>query len=109
LTRRVLLGRRFRDGLRDVTEWLATERPVSEIERLRIEIDHLEGRLRAFPRLGREMAVHQGSSLRVVRLGRLPYLVWYSCKPDDPDAPVWLLLLMHEKQDREPFAPGRSD
>lgn len=63
----------------------------------------------SYPGLGREVDLRAGPSVRVIRLGRLPYLVWYSFDPTDARAPVWLLLLMHEKQDRARFDPGLFD
>ena len=53
--------------------------------------------------------MHADRSIRVVRLGRLPYLVWYAFDLTRPKAPIWLLLLMHEKQDRARFGPTTYD
>ncbi len=39
----------------------------------------------------------------------LPYIVWYYYDIADTRAPVWLVMLMHEEQDRERFGPDRFE
>lgn len=66
----------------------------------------LRRRLGTSPGIGRPVERRGTVSLRVLPLGgRLPYLVWYLHDEADPRAPVWLVMLRHEDQDREPFEP----
>ncbi len=67
-------------------------------------------RVATHPRIGRELMRRGSRSFRAVPIGRgLPYLVWYSYDDAEPQGPVWLTMLLHEAQDRERFAPDRSD
>lgn len=58
------------------------------------------------PALGEETERHGTTSWRVFPLSaRLPYLVGYFYDVADERAPVSLVLLVHEAQDREAFDP----
>lgn len=103
MTRRVRRDVAFGAAVRETAQWLVSHRSVEDIERLRRELERVETRLGSYPRLGREVEVRHGWSVRVIRLGALPYLIWYSFDASDPRGPIWLLLLMHEKQDRDEF------
>jgi len=103
VTRSVLFDPAFRTSLRETLRWIAAHRPGLEVERLRAEVDRLTAHLGSFPRLGREVEVRGRSSVRVIPLRRLPYLVWYTFRPSARQGPVRLLLLLHEKQDRDRF------
>jgi plasmid stabilization system protein ParE len=99
LSRRIHRDPAFAASLAETVRWLGAHRPAREAERLRHELDLLETRLSAFPRLGREVTVYRDRSVRVLRLGRLPYLVWYVVDPA-MRGPVTLVFFAHEKQDR---------
>lgn len=106
MSRRVRRHPYFRSQLGVTVRWLAAYRSKGEIARLRSVLRTITLRLASFPALGQELEEYAGRSIRVIRLGRLPYLLWYTFDPADRDAPVWLLFLMHEKQDRGRFDPS---
>lgn len=109
MTRRVRRDVAFGATVRETAQWLVFHRSVEDIERLRRELERIETRLGSYPRLGREVEVRGGWSIRAIRLGRLPYLIWYSFDASDPRGLIWLLLVMHERQDRDEFlARARS-
>ncbi len=89
--------------------WLRAHRRATDAERLLSALQRMRATLRRFPGIGGSVVERPGMSVRVVGLGRLPYLVWYSFDLDEPADPVWLLSLTHEKQDRERFDPSRLD
>ena len=64
----------------------------------------------AFPGLGEEVE-RRGSrtSRRFTIGGPLPDIVRYSDDVANERAPVWLVMLMHEDQDRERFRPDRFE
>lgn len=95
----------FRADLVARVTWLATNRPPKQIDHLQAAIVAFRRLVAANPGIGREVAVRAGRSYRVFGLGRLPYLVWYFYEIAGPAGPVWLAMLMHEKQDRERFDP----
>lgn len=103
MTRRVRRDVVFGATVKETAQWLVLHRSVEDIARLRRELERIETRLGSYPRLGREVEVRRGWSIRVIRLGRLPYLIWYSFDASDVRGPIWLLLLMHERQDRDEF------
>lgn len=62
------------------------------------------------PGIGELVESRAAHVVRVVPIGgRLPYLVWYTYDPADESAPVWLVALHHEKQDRERFDPAQFE
>ena len=95
----------FRADLAARMKWLAANRPVQQIDNLESALDGFRRLVATNPGMGREIALRDGRSYRVFGLGRLPYLVWYFYDVGRPAGPVWLALLMHEKQDRERFDP----
>lgn len=90
-------------------DWVRAHRGIEEAERLLSALQRIHATLRRFPGIGASVAERPDLSVRVIALGRLPYLVWYGYEVDDPAAPVWLVSLRHEKQDRERFDPSRFD
>lgn len=49
-------------------------------------------------------------SLRLTSIGGgLPFLIWYYYDEADPGAPLWLVMLRHEGQDREALDPSTFD
>lgn len=101
--------------------WLTTHRTTDDAARLLAALGRMRATFGRFPGIGeavvaqtrtaRRGASRSGSamSVRVLRLGRLPYLVWYGFDPELTIGPVWLLALMHEKQDRARFGPTLFD
>ena len=102
-----------RSFLRDIAgniRWLLTHRAPEERARLRAALASFNARIGAHPALGEEFERRGSRSYRVFPLGgSLPYLVWYYYDAAHEDGPVWLVMLMHEAQDRERFDPDRFE
>ena len=106
LPRPVEYRREFQADLRERLRWLAANRPPRQIDNLEEALVDFVRLVGANPGLGLEVAQRGGRTYRVFGLGKLPYLVWYFYAVEDPAAPVWLTMLLHEKQDRERFNPA---
>ena len=73
---------------------------------LRAALWSFRRRIATHPALGEETERHGSVSWRVFPLStRLPYLVWYFYDVADERAPISLVLLVHEAQDRADFDP----
>lgn len=94
---------------RDLAErlrWLGLVRPAEHRANLRRALVAFKEQLADFPVLGEEVERRGSRTYRRFTIGRpLPYIVWYYYDLADEQAPVWLLMLMHERQDRERFDP----
>lgn len=89
--------------------WLTTHRTPDDATRLLAALGRMRATLGRFPGIGEAVAQRTGMSVRALRLGRLPYLVWYGFDPELRTGPVWLLSLKHEKQYRARFDPTLFD
>lgn len=100
---------RFRDDVEAVLHWLRAHRRSEDGERFLSALQRMRATLGRFPGIGGSVVERSGVSVRVLGLGRLPYLVWYAYESGDPATPVWLLVLKHEDQDRARFDPSPLD
>lgn len=99
----------FKDDLVERVRWPRQHRPLEQIANLQRALAAFTERIAAFPGLGEELERRGGRSYRRFTIGgALPYIVWYYYDADDR-TPVWLLMLMHEDQDRERFSPERFE
>lgn len=92
-----------------MVQWLTVHRTTADATRLLAALARMRVTLGRFPGIGEAVVERANLSVRVLGLGRLPYLVWYGFEPDMRSGPVWLLALMHEKQDRARFDPALFD
>lgn len=100
----------FTNDLVERVRWLREHRPPGQRRTLRAALAAFIKRIAAFPGIGEEMERRGSRSFRRFTLGRpLPYVVWYHYDLADERSPVWLLMLMHEDQDRERFSPDRFE
>ena len=110
MSRRVRYDEAFRDDLAAQVRWLATHRPPTQREALRLALDQFVRRIATKPAIGAEIERRGNRSYRVFPIGGgLPYLVWYVCDVGRAATPVSLLMLLHEMQDRERFDAGDWD
>lgn len=110
MPRRVRYHERFRRDLAAQVRWLAEHRDPGERAALRAALRGFAGRVTTHPGVGAEVEHRGERSYRVFPIGGpLPYLVWYLYDVADAKAPVSLLMLLHEAQDRERFDPGDFD
>jgi plasmid stabilization system protein ParE len=110
LRRRVRYDERFAKDLASCVRWLARNRSPEQLTNLRAALVAFTARIATHPLIGHEVERRGAHSYRVFPIGgHLPYLVWYMCDTDDDRAPVSLLMLMHESQDRERFSPEEFD
>lgn len=85
---------------------MRANRPRAEVAALHAALRSFRRRVAAHPAVGKEVERHGTVSWRVFPLStRLPYLVWYFYDETDVRAPVSLVLLVHEAQDRATFDP----
>lgn len=107
---RIRYHERFRQDLHDRAAWLRRNRPPQELTNLQDALRAFAGRVTTFPGAAKEVERRGTTSHRVRLLGEpLPYLVYYSYDEADEDAPVSLLMLLRESQDRERFDPSRFE
>ena len=100
----------FTNDLVERVRWLRQYRPPDQRRSLRTALAAFAGRIAAFPALGEEVERRGSRSYRRFTIGSpLPYVVWYHYDLANTRAPVWLLMLMHEDQDRERFSPDRFE
>ena len=100
----------FTIDLVERVRWLRRHRPPDQRRTLRAALAAFTERIAAFPALGEEMERRGTRTCRRFTIGSpLPYIVWYHYDLANERAPVWLLMLMHEDQDRERFSPGRFE
>lgn len=110
MPRRVRYHDAFRRDLTARVRWLAERRPAEQRQALRIALDAFVHRIASHPGIGTEIDRRGDRSYRVFPIGGpLPYLVWYVYDVARANAPVSLLRLFHELQDRERFDPGDID
>ncbi len=90
--------------------WLDRNRPTEQLDNLQQAVTAFIGRISDLTAAAHEDRRRGAVSYRVCLLAdRLPYLVWYSFDESKLNGPVWLLMLLHEAQDRAQFDPGRFD
>jgi len=110
MARRVRYHENFRTDLAVRVRWLRANRPAEQQASLRTALASFARRIVRFPALGREIERRGTVSYRARPIGDpLPYIVWYSYDTADESAPVSLLMLLHEAQDREGFDPDRFE
>lgn len=110
MARRVRYHENFKRDIAAHVRWSAENRPPEQRDNLRAALAACKERIAAHPGIGQEVELHGSHSYRVFTIGRpLPYLVWYMYDTADERAPVSLLMLMHESQDRERFSPGQFE
>lgn len=98
----------FEHDLRDRVVWLWQHRSREPVTNLRQALRAFLTHVTAFPGAAVEVDKRGPISYRVRLLGEpLPYLVYYSYDEADEKAPVILLMLVHEAQERERFDPSR--
>jgi len=106
LPRLVRYHAQFAADLAAHVEWLRQHRSAQQRSGLRRALATFKERVGAFPGLGREIERRDSTAYCVRPVGDdLPYLVWYSYDMADNRAPVSLLMLLHEAQDRARFNP----
>jgi len=93
---RILRSQLFRRTLEVQLEFLVLHDDPEGIQRLREDLADLERVLASFPDAGRELAVHEGATLRKLKLRRCPFVVWYVRQKDG----VTLARIYHARQDR---------
>lgn len=100
----------FKHDLAERVRWLRQHRPSEQRENLRTALAPFTERIAAFPGVGEEVERRGSRTYRRFMIGSpLPYIVWYYYDIADTRAPVWLVMLMHEDQDRERFGPDRFE
>lgn len=104
MRRKLFYSARFRDALRDDLLFLVLRREVQWIDLLEADLSELEQLVSAFPRAGSLKARRGSKELRMMPLGRTPFVVWYVAEPDDATAPIVLLRLFGVKQ-KQPARP----
>ena len=110
MARRVRYHEAFRKDLAVQVRWLAAHRAPGQRQTLRVALQAFVRRIAARPGIGAEIELRGTCSYRVFPIGgALPYLVWYLHDVADTNAPVSLLMLLHEMQDRERFDAGDFD
>lgn len=108
--RPVRYHRQFLADLAARVEWLERNRPADQRDTLQQAVTAFVVRVSDFPAAAHEDRRRGGVSYRVCLLADpLPYLVWYSFDESKPNGPVWILMLLHEAQDRAQFDPSRFD
>lgn len=96
--------------LEEQLRWLERHRPQSQRDELRHALAAFEGRVSAFPGVGREVRRRGSVSYRVRLVEEpLPHVAYYSHDTADPEGAIRLLLLLHERQDRARFDPSDYD
>ena len=110
MPRRVRYHEAFRRDVVTQVRWLAANRPPAQRETLRVALQVFARRIAARPGIGAEVERRGTGSYRDFPIGGgLPYLVWYRYDVAGAAAPVSLLMLLHEMQDRERFDAGAFD
>ncbi|MBA2370316.1 MAG: type II toxin-antitoxin system RelE/ParE family toxin [Chloroflexi bacterium] len=100
----------FKHDLAERVRWLRQHQPSEQRENLRTALAAFTERIPTFPGVGEEVERRGNRSYRRFMIGStLPYIVWYYYDIADTRAPVWLVMLMHEDQDRERFGPDRFE
>lgn len=104
MRRQLVYSARFKDALRDDLLLLVLRREVQWIDLLEADLAELEQLVSAFSRAGRLKARRGSRELRMMPLGRTPFVVWYVAEPDDATAPIVLLRLFGVRQ-KKPSRP----
>lgn len=96
----------FQTDLANRVRWLRRNRPPEQVANLRRALERFKDHIGTNPGIGTQVEVRGTRSYRIFSIGSsLPYVIWYYYDTVDPKAPVWLVMLLHEKQDRERYSP----